>query len=250
VNPVFANPDGYHAIELIGAVMAYAWQLFFDFSGYTDLVTALALFLGFQLPRNFNQPYLAKSISEFWQRWHISLSRWIRDFVYIPLGGNRGSWGRTQINALIAMTLSGFWHGASATFIIWGLWHGVGLIFQNIWQKMDLFKFPAIIAQIITFIFVYVGWLMFRAEDCESVELFLTGLTDWQTMPRFNWIGLLVAIAIFFWAANRAESTMTKATEILSRWPWWTKSILLVVGALLVIELSPPGMPGFIYFGF
>jgi alginate O-acetyltransferase complex protein AlgI len=250
VNPVFANPDGYHAIELICAVMAYAWQLFFDFSGYTDLVTALAIFLGFQLPRNFNQPYLAKSISEFWQRWHISLSRWIRDFVYIPLGGNRGSWGRTQINALIAMTLSGFWHGASVTFIVWGLWHGVGLILQNIWQKIGLFKLPGIIAQIMTFIFVCVGWLMFRAEDWESVELFLAGLADWQTMPRFNWIGLLVAVAIFFWAANRAESTMTKATEILSRWPWWTKSILLVVGALLVIELSPPGMPGFIYFGF
>jgi D-alanyl-lipoteichoic acid acyltransferase DltB (MBOAT superfamily) len=247
---VFANPDGYHAIELIGAVMAYAWQLFFDFSGYTDLVTALALFLGFQLPRNFNQPYLAKSISEFWQRWHISLSRWIRDFVYIPLGGNRGSWGRTQINALIAMTLSGLWHGASVTFIVWGLWHGVGLIFQNIWQKIGFFKLPGIIAQMITFIFVCIGWLMFRAEDWQSVELFLTGLTDWQTMPRFNWIGLLVAVAIFFWAANRAESTMAKATEILSRWPWWTKSILLVVGALLVIELSPPGMPGFIYFGF
>lgn len=250
VNPVFANPDGYHAIELICAVMAYAWQLFFDFSGYTDLVTALALFLGFQLPRNFNQPYLAKSISEFWQRWHISLSRWIRDFVYIPLGGNRGSWGRTQFNALVAMTLSGLWHGASATFIVWGVWHGVGLIFQNAWQKIGLFKLPGVIAQILTFIFVCVGWLMFRAEDWESVELFLAGLTDWQTMPRFNWIGLLVAVAIFFWAANRAESTMKAATEILARWPWWTKSILLVVGALLVIELSPPGMPGFIYFGF
>jgi alginate O-acetyltransferase complex protein AlgI len=109
---------------------------------------------------------------------------------------------------------------------------------------------PGVIAQILTFIFVCVGWLMFRAEDWESVELFFTGLTDWQTMPRFNWIGLLVAVVIFFWAANRAESTMKAAEEILSRWPWWTKSILLVVGALLVIELSPPGMPGFIYFGF
>jgi len=250
VNPVFANPDGYHSIELVCAIMAYAWQLFFDFSGYTDLVTALAIFLGFQLPKNFNQPYLAKSVSDFWKRWHISLSRWIRDFVYIPLGGNRGSWGRTQINALIAMTLSGFWHGASMTFVLWGVWHGVGLIVQNIWQKMDLFRLPAVIAQIITFTFVCVGWLMFRAEDWQSVELFFVGLTDWRTLPRFNWIGLLLAMAFFFWAANRAESTMKLATEKLAVWPWWLKSILLVLGALLVIELSPPGMPGFIYFGF
>lgn len=250
VNPVFANPDGYHAVELICAVMAYAWQLFFDFSGYTDLVTALALFLGFQLPRNFNQPYLAKSISEFWQRWHISLSRWIRDFVYIPLGGNRGSWGRTQINVLIAMTLSGLWHGASLTFVIWGVWHGLGVIAQNIWQKIGLVRLPGLLAQMLTFIFVCVGWLMFRAENWEAVELFLVGLTDWQSMPRFNWVGLLLAVAIFFWAASRAEASMKAGTEWLSRWPWWMKSILLVLGALLVIEMSPPGMPGFIYFGF
>ena len=250
VNPVFANPDGYHAVELICTVMAYAWQLFFDFSGYTDLVTALALFLGFQLPRNFNQPYLAKSISEFWQRWHISLSRWIRDFVYIPLGGNRGSWSRTQINALIAMTLSGLWHGASLTFIIWGIWHGLGLIAQNIWQKLGIVRLPGLIAQMLTFTFVCVGWLMFRAENWEAVELFFVGLTDWQSMPRFNWVGLLLAVAIFFWAASRAEATMKASTEWLSRWPWWMKSILLVLGALLVIEMSPPGMPGFIYFGF
>jgi alginate O-acetyltransferase complex protein AlgI len=249
VNPVFANPDGYHAIELICAVMAYAWQLFFDFSGYTDLVTALALFLGFQLPRNFNQPYLAKSISEFWQRWHMTLSRWIRDFVYIPLGGNRGSWGRTQFNALVAMTLSGFWHGASMTFVIWGVWHGVGVIVQNIWQKIG-FRLPGLIAQIITFVFVCIGWLMFRAEDWQSVELFFAGLTHWQTLPSLNWLGLIVAVLIFFWAANKAEATMDKGTELLSRWPWWIKSLVLVLGALLVIELSPPGMPGFIYFGF
>lgn len=249
VNPVFANPDGYHAIELICAVMAYAWQLFFDFSGYTDLVTAIALFLGFQLPRNFNQPYLAKSISEFWQRWHMTLSRWIRDFVYIPLGGNRGSWGRTQFNVLIAMTLSGFWHGASMTFIIWGVWHGVGVILQNIWQKIG-FRLPGFLGQILTFIFVCVGWLMFRAEDWQSVELFFVGLTDWQTLPHLNWLGLIVAVLIFFWAASKAEITLSKGTALLAGWPWWIKSVLLVAGALLVIELSPPGMPGFIYFGF
>jgi hypothetical protein len=147
------------------------------------------------------------------------------------------------------MTLSGLWHGASLTFVIWGVWHGVGVILQNIWQKIG-FRLPGMIAQIVTFIFVCMGWLMFRAEDWQSVELFMIGLTDWETLPRLNWIGLIVAVLIFFWAATKADATLTKGSELLERWPWWIKSILLVLSTLLVIELSPPGMPGFIYFGF
>lgn len=250
VNPVFANPDGYHAIELIGAVMAYAWQLFFDFSGYTDLVTALAMFLGFQLPRNFNQPYVALTLSDFWRRWHISLSLWIRDYVYIPLGGNRGSWPRTQLNVLIAMTLSGLWHGASLTFIFWGMWHGIGIVLQNFWQTLAIFRLPKILAQILTFCFVCLGWLMFRAENWQAVELFLTGLTDWNTLPHLNWIGLCLAMTAFFWVAQNAEALVASATGFMEKRAWWIKSVILVLGSLMVFELSPPGMPGFIYFGF
>lgn len=249
-NPVFSNPESYHAVELVGGLMAYAWQLFFDFSGYTDVVTALALLLGFNLPVNFRQPYLATNLSDFWKRWHITLSRWIRDYVYIPLGGNRGNWGRTQINLVIAMTLSGFWHGASITFVVWGLWHGIGLVFQNLWHKVSAWRFPAVIGQIITFIFVCLGWLLFRAEDWDSVSAFVTGFGEWDTVPSLNWLGLLLAMVVFFTLARHAQAIMDKSALALRKLPWWGQSFCLLISALAIMELAPAGMPGFIYFGF
>ncbi|MDR7088987.1 MBOAT family O-acyltransferase [Cellvibrio fibrivorans] len=250
VNTVFANPDAYHSLELLCGLMAYAWQLFFDFSGYTDVVTALALLLGFSLPVNFRQPYLATSLSDFWRRWHITLSRWIRDYVYISLGGNRASWGRTQMNLLIAMVLSGFWHGASATFIVWGLWHGLGLIAQNCWQKITSFTLPDAITQWLTFAFVCFGWLLFRAEDWESVTTYVAGFSRWDTLPSLNWMGLLAAMVVFFMLARRAEPMMEKSAAALRVLPWWGQALALVASALLIMELAPAGMPGFIYFGF
>lgn len=249
-NPVFASPESYHAVELAGGLMAYAWQLFFDFSGYTDVVTALALLLGFNLPVNFRQPYLATNLSDFWKRWHITLSRWIRDYVYIPLGGNRGSFGRTQINLLVAMTLSGFWHGASITFVVWGLWHGIGLVCQNIWHKLSDWRLPAVIGQIITFIFVCLGWLLFRAEDWDSAKTFLQGFGEWELVPSLNWLGLLIAMGIFFVLARQAENIMQKSAAVLRQMPWWAQSLCLFLSALVIMGLAPAGMPGFIYFGF
>jgi D-alanyl-lipoteichoic acid acyltransferase DltB (MBOAT superfamily) len=250
VNPVFANPDNYHAIELICGLIAYAWQLFFDFSGYTDIVMALALLLGFHLPVNFRQPYLANSLSDFWQRWHITLSRWIRDYVYIPLGGNRGSWGRTQFNLLIAMVLSGLWHGANITFVLWGLWHGLGLIAQNIWKKITGLVLPDFVAQALTFIFVCIGWLMFRAEDWQSVQAFCSGFGRWEQMPSMNWLGALGIFVLFFIAARNAADIMAKSALILSRFSGWAQGLCLALFLLVIIKLAPPGMPGFIYYGF
>ncbi len=250
VNPVFANPDAYHALELLCGLMAYAWQLFFDFSGYTDVVTALALLLGFSLPVNFRQPYLATNLSDFWRRWHITLSRWIRDYVYISLGGNRGSWQRTQVNLLIAMVLSGFWHGASITFVVWGLWHGLGLVAQNSWHKISSLRLPDAIAQWLTFAFVCFGWLLFRAEDWDSVTTYVAGFSRWDTLPGLNWMGLLAAMVVFFMLARRAEPMMEKSAAVLRMLPWWGQGISLAAIALLIMELAPAGMPGFIYFGF
>lgn len=249
-NPVFANPESYHAVELAGGLMAYAWQLFFDFSGYTDVVTALALLLGFNLPVNFRQPYLATNLSDFWKRWHITLSHWIRDYVYIPLGGNRGSWGRTQINLIIAMTLSGFWHGASITFVVWGLWHGIGLVIQNLWHQVSTWRLPAVVGQLITFIFVCLGWLLFRAEDWDSVSAFIKGFSEWNTVPSLNWLGLLVAMVVFFALARQAQTMMDKSAAVLRTLPWWGQSLCLFLAVLVIMELAPAGMPGFIYFGF
>lgn len=250
VNPLFANPDNYHAVELFCGLMAYAWQLFFDFSGYTDTVTALALLMGFHLPINFRQPYLATSISHFWQRWHITLSRWIRDYVYIPLGGNRGSWGRTQVNAVLAMVLSGLWHGASITFMLWGLWHGLGLVFQNIWKKCVGVALPGFLTQALTFIFVCFGWLLFRAEDWQSITEYASGFSRWDQIPTTNWLGILAIIIFFFTIARYVEPIMSQSAALLGRLPGWGQGVALMLVAMIILQLAPPGMPGFIYFGF
>jgi D-alanyl-lipoteichoic acid acyltransferase DltB (MBOAT superfamily) len=250
VDPVYKFPDQYASVSLAAAMLGYSLQIFLDFAGYTLVVTGLALLLGYRLPVNFRQPYLATSLSDFWRRWHITLSRWIRDYVYISLGGNRASWGRTQINLLIAMTLSGFWHGASITFVVWGLWHGLGLIAQNSWQKITSLKLPDGITQWLTFAFVCFGWLLFRAEDWQSVTTYVAGFSRWDTLPSLNWIGLLAAMVVFFMLARRAEPMMEKSAAALRVLPWWGQGLALVASALLIMELAPAGMPGFIYFGF
>lgn len=250
VNPVFANPDGFHPVELVGALFAYGWQLFFDFSGYTDVVTALALLLGFSLPENFRQPYLATNLSDFWRRWHITLSRWIRDFIYIPLGGNRSGWWRAQLNLLIAMVLSGFWHGASFTFIAWGLWHGLGLVLQNTWQKLFNASMPNFFALPITFLFVSCGWLLFRADDYESLMIYLNAFTQWDNLPSLNWLGLSLILVIFFAGAHNAQQLMAYSEIHLRRMQWWLQALVFSLVALAIMSLAPAGMPGFIYFGF
>lgn len=133
--PIFANPTEFSVIDLLVGLYAYAIQIYLNFSGYTDLVTGIALLLGFRLPINFNFPYLALNLREFWTRWHISLSSWNRDNIYIPLGGSRRGFIRTQINVMLAMLLSGLWHGAGINFIIWGACHGIGIVVLNIGDR-------------------------------------------------------------------------------------------------------------------
>jgi alginate O-acetyltransferase complex protein AlgI len=250
VNPVFADPSNYHAIDLIAAAVAYAWQIFFDFSGYTDVVTACALLLGFSLPVNFRQPYLASSVSDFWQRWHISLSSWIRDYVYIPLGGSRKGWWRTQINATLAMVISGVWHGANLTFVIWGLWHGLGLVLQNCWRRFSKIALPSALGKSLTFVFVCLGWIFFRAEDLPRALEFFSGFTQWQHPAQLNYIALFFAIFGFFYISKRANSLLPLIQQVLKRCHWSILAATLSACALVVLQLSPSGMPNFIYFGF
>ncbi|MGI9603255.1 MAG: MBOAT family O-acyltransferase [Acidimicrobiales bacterium] len=127
VDDVFANPDGHSGLEILVSVYAYAIQIYADFSGYTDIAIGVALLLGFRFPLNFDRPYSSVSVQDFWRRWHMTLSRWLRDYLYFPLGGNRGSNLTTYRNLLIVMTLGGLWHGAGGAFLLWGLWHGLGL---------------------------------------------------------------------------------------------------------------------------
>src|SRR4026208_2017752 len=135
-------------------VLFYAFQIYCDFSGYTDMAIAAARLLGYQLPNNFQFPYFARNVSEFWRRWHISLSSWLRDYLYIPLGGNRVGRLRSSLNLLITMALGGLWRGASWAFLIWGIWHGIGLVAGRIWKAAQLPVIPAVPGHILTVVFV------------------------------------------------------------------------------------------------
>ena len=135
-NVLFAGPQDVSLLVAWGGVLAYAFQLYFDFSGYSDMAIGLSRLFGVQLPLNFASPYKATSIMEFWRRWHMTLSRFLRDYLYIPLGGNRGGEAKRYRNLLLTMLLGGLWHGAGWNFVIWGLWHGVGLIACHAWQKL------------------------------------------------------------------------------------------------------------------
>ena len=158
-----------------GASLSYTFQLYFDFSGYTDMAIGSALFFNIILPVNFNSPYKSGSIQEFWRRWHITLSRWLREYLYIPLGGNRKSAFRTYINLFVTFFLAGLWHGAGWTFVIWGGLHGVALVLHRAWNRLGL-KMPGKIGWCLTFLFVNASWVIFRAETLADATRIFKGM--------------------------------------------------------------------------
>jgi len=163
-------------LSLLAGLYLFSFQIYADFSGYSDIARGLARMLGFNLMVNFNQPYFSASITEFWRRWHISLSTWLRDYLYIPLGGNRRGRPRRYANVLITMLLGGLWHGAGWTFVFWGLLHGGYVIVNRIWLVVAPIELPRPIARALTFLAVVVGWVFFRAENFETAVLVLEGM--------------------------------------------------------------------------
>lgn len=162
-----ASPETAGWWALVIAVYAYSIKIYFDFSGYTDIAVGVSLLFGLRVPENFNRPYFRRNIAEFWRNWHMSLSSWIRDYLYIPLGGSRVSTPRVLFNLMVVMGICGLWHGASWNFLVWGLWHGMGLglhRLSNIYLG-DRTKLPAPIAIVLTFHFVTVGWIFFATPD-------------------------------------------------------------------------------------
>jgi D-alanyl-lipoteichoic acid acyltransferase DltB (MBOAT superfamily) len=155
--------------------LSYTFQLYFDFSGYTDMAIGAALLFNIKLPINFNSPYKALNIQDFWRRWHITLSRFLRDYIYIPLGGNKKGSFKTYNNLLITFLLGGLWHGAAWTFIFWGFLHGMALMIHRLWQKIG-FKLNVLIAWLITFNFVNIAWIFFRAKEWDDAIKVLSGM--------------------------------------------------------------------------
>jgi D-alanyl-lipoteichoic acid acyltransferase DltB (MBOAT superfamily) len=160
----------------IGAI-SYYFQLYFDFSGYCDMAIGAALLFNIKLPLNFNSPYKALNIQDFWRRWHITLSRWLKDFIYIPLGGNRTKHWKTISNVLVVFLIGGIWHGANWTFIVWGLFHGIGIATFIFWEKLNI-KIPRFLSYIITQVFILLLWVFFRSKDIDYSFSYLMKMFD------------------------------------------------------------------------
>ena len=172
-------------------VICFALQIFFDFSGYSDMAIGIGRALGFDFPENFNQPYRARSIQDFWRRWHMTLSRWFRDYVYIPLGGNRLGLARTYVNLLAVFVLTGFWHGASWNFLIWGLIHGLFLVVERVGFAEWLSRAWVPLAHLYVAGVVLLGWVFFRAEDLSSAMVFLKAMGGFADAPAFSGVAAL-----------------------------------------------------------
>jgi len=183
VDNVFANPDGHSSHDVLLGVYGYAIQIYADFSGYTDIAIGVALLLGFRFPTNFDCPYRALSLRDFWKRWHITLSSWLRDYLYIPLGGNRGRNSETYRNLLITMVLGGLWHGSTWNFVIWGMIHGVALMIERLLPNRDIHP---MFRWVITFHVVCFAWVFFRAESFAAALDVLAAIFSSRVTIRFQ----------------------------------------------------------------
>jgi alginate O-acetyltransferase complex protein AlgI len=250
VDPVFAVPQAYSAQDVVLASYAYAAQIYCDFSGYTDIAIGLALLMGFVFPQNFDRPYISLSLREFWRRWHITLSRYLRDFLYIPLGGNRKGRARTYVNLMITMTLGGLWHGAAWTFVLWGALHGAGLSVEHAVGYRRLARIPAWLRWFVVLHVVVLGWILFRSPDLEAVWEFLSRLAHPGAATLWTAPVVLAVLAVFAVQAVPRDWRQRVRGWVQRRHPvtlgLGLASVILVVGATVPSQ----GVPPFIYFQF
>ncbi len=248
VDPVFGVPQAYHAPDILLAGYAYAAQIYCDFSGYTDIAIGLALLLGFVFPQNFNSPYRATGFRDFWRRWHMTLSRFLRDFLYIPLGGSRGSRLLTYRNLLLTMVLGGLWHGAAWTFVLWGLYHGIGLVAEH--ALGGRVRLPGWLRWLVTFHLVVLGWVLFRAQDIGLAWTFLSRLGSFGAGTLWR-APVLVAIVVVIGLQLLPERPLGSLQDRFGRLRPALLGAALAVLVLFVAATVPAGgVPPFIYFRF
>ena len=247
VNKVYAAPGDVQAPALILATFLFAWQIYFDFSGYTDMARGIAAMMGLRLMLNFNNPYLATSLGAFWNRWHISLSSWFKDYVYIPLGGNRKGRFNTYRNIFVTMVLSGLWHGAAWTFVLWGAVHALGRFATRELERTAFYRdgVPAFMKQAFVFAIVTFAWIFFRAETVADarqivIRIFSSGITD----PRCPLLAILLIAAVWCYQY---------VFESRLRWALEYKAVRMGLVVLMLAYLAlfaPSGEQPFIYMQF
>ena len=256
---VFNDPSLYTGVQALMGVLGYTMQIYCDFSGYSDMAIGIALIMGFRLGLNFDSPYQSRNLTEFWRRWHISLSSWLRDYVYIPLGGNRKGTIRTYVNNFLTMLIGGLWHGAAWKFIFWGAMHGAGLAVHKA-CKPWLDKLPnnfivVFICWLVTFVYVSLLWVFFRAADFEqSVEIIRNIFVDfdWRQIPQFcdarpAWCVMMASLIVFHFVPQKWADGVQYA---FIRVNWGIKLIVFLVVVQLVIEFMSEEVAPFIYFQF
>lgn len=251
----FAHPEAHNALSLAIGAFFYAWQIYGDFAGYSLIAIGIAQMLGFRFPRNFDRPYLSASFSEFWTRWHISLSSWLRDYLYIPLGGNRRGVANTYRNLMMTMLLGGLWHGAAWTFVFWGFLHGVYLCVQRMIMPGGQVRSPfaRAVAVPIVFVATLVAWVFFRAGDFDAATAYLRGIatpTGWSfaaVEQKFQVVKGLAVIAVV--GSAEAMASWIDPWAVADRVPWLYGGFCLACLWTLAIA-GTFGNDAFIYFQF
>jgi D-alanyl-lipoteichoic acid acyltransferase DltB (MBOAT superfamily) len=260
IDRIFASPESYTGFENLFAIISYSIQIYCDFSGYTDIAIGLALYMGFRLPKNFNSPYKAKNVAEFWKRWHMTLSNWLKDYLYIPLGGNKKGNFRTNINLMITMLLGGLWHGASWLFVIWGGLNGLALLVYKNWKRISPYEKKNSIAinvwkVLFTFLFISFTRIFFRSDTLEgawSMILQITKSFDFSVIPdvivSYHKIFMVVAIGfITHWLPDEwKESLIIKFSSA----PYVVQAFIAVVAVFVIYQSVSAEMQPFVYFQF
>lgn len=256
---VFNDPSLYTGVSTLMGVLGYTMQIYCDFSGYSDMAIGLALIMGFKLGINFDSPYQSRNLTEFWRRWHISLSSWLRDYLYIPLGGNRKGTFRTYLNNFLTMLIGGLWHGAAWKFVFWGGMHGVGLAVHKAFQPL-LRRIPdnfltVFVSWLLTFVYVSLLWVFFRAATFEDSVLIIGNIFkdfNINQFPQFFearmvWCIMMVALVVFHFVPQRWA-------DVCQHWfirsPWVVKLGVFLIAVQLVIEFMSEEVAPFIYFQF
>jgi D-alanyl-lipoteichoic acid acyltransferase DltB (MBOAT superfamily) len=257
VDNVFGDPGAYARADTLLAIYGYAVQIYCDFSGYTDIATGCAMLLGYRFPRNFNAPYTATSPQDFWHRWHISLSTWLRDYLYIPLGGSRGAGWRTGLNLFVTMVLGGLWHGANWTFVVWGALHGALLVGHRLWSRIGWAPLVAMrasaawrwLSRLLLFHAVCLGWVFFRAPSFDVAFQILGNLATPGPLTLASYPVLLV-LGIGLAAQYLPRRWRVRLEITLARTPALLRGAGLAVALFIIQLLGPTGAAPFIYFQF
>lgn len=262
VDRIFDAPSLYTGFENLMGMYGYTLQIYCDFSGYSDMAIGIALLLGFRFPANFDSPYQSASITEFWRRWHITLSFWLRDYLYIPLGGNRVPLWRNYFNLFITMVIGGLWHGASWLFVLWGAWHGLLLVFHKLFMRLrgnrkdkPANKVAHVLGVLLTFHLVAIGWVFFRADSLTVVgemasqiatqfhpEVFMQFVEGYPTVTLAIVVGYLLHYTPHRWSEG--------VCKVLERIPFVCKAVVFAVFIFLVLQVRSSELVPFIYLQF